>query len=152
MGLFYFTETVGKKIFEKTPDETQTEDEKQMQAEALSVYAQSLGLEIDKLVITVNGQRVAVRGEVASQEIREKVLLALGNVEGIAEVDDTITVIIPAPEAKMHTVIAGDTLPEIAKTYYGNSDTYRKILEANQPMLSQPNEIYIGQVLRIPME
>ena len=86
----------------------------------------------------------------ASQEIREKILLALGNVEGVAEVDDTISVIVPAPEAKLHTVVSGDTLSKIAKTYYGNANDYNRIFEANKPMLSHPDKIYVGQVLRIP--
>lgn len=33
---------------------------------------------------------------------------------------------------------------------YGNANEYNKIFEANQPLLSDPNKIYVGQVLRIP--
>ncbi|MCB0514100.1 MAG: peptidoglycan-binding protein LysM [Bacteroidetes bacterium] len=150
MGLFNFIKTAGQKVFGKKPEETQTEDEKQLQAKELLAYVQSLGIEISNLTVLVSGQKVTVRGEVASQEIREKVLLALGNVEGVAEVDDTITVIVPAPEAKLHTVVSGDTLSKIAKTYYGNANDYNKIFEANKPMLSHPDKIYVGQVLRIP--
>ena len=150
MGLFNFIKTAGQKVFGKKPEETQTEDEKQLQAKELLAYVQSLGIEISNLTVLVSGQKVTVRGEVASQEIREKVLLALGNVEGVAEVDDTITVIVPAPEAKLHTVVSGDTLSKIAKTYYGNANDYNRIFEANKPMLSHPDKIYVGQVLRIP--
>ena len=150
MGLFNFIKTAGQKVFGKKPEETQTEEEKQLQAKELLAYVQSLGIEISNLTVLVSGQKVTVRGEVASQEIREKVLLALGNVEGVAEVDDTITVIVPAPEAKLHTVVSGDTLSKIAKTYYGNANDYNKIFEANKPMLSHPDKIYVGQVLRIP--
>lgn len=150
MGLFNFIKTAGQKVFGKKPEETQTEEEKQLQAKELLAYVQSLGLEISNLTVLVSGQKVTVRGEVASQEIREKILLALGNVEGVAEVDDTISVIVPAPEAKLHTVVSGDTLSKIAKTYYGNANDYNKIFEANKPMLSHPDKIYVGQVLRIP--
>lgn len=150
MGLFNFIKTAGQKVFGKKPEETQTEDEKQLQAKELLAYVQSLGLEISNLTVIVSGQKVTVRGEVASQEIREKILLALGNVEGVAEVDDTISVIVPAPEAKLHTVVSGDTLSKIAKTYYGNANDYNRIFEANKPMLSHPDKIYVGQVLRIP--
>ncbi|HMU97226.1 MAG TPA: peptidoglycan-binding protein LysM [Chitinophagales bacterium] len=150
MGLFNFIKTAGQKVFGKKPEETQTEEEKQLQAKELLAYVQSLGLEISNLTVIVSGQKVTVRGEVASQEIREKILLALGNVEGVAEVDDTISVIVPAPEAKLHTVVSGDTLSKIAKTYYGNANDYNRIFEANKPMLSHPDKIYVGQVLRIP--
>ena len=38
----------------------------------------------------------------------------------------------------------------IAKTQYGNANAYMKIFDANKPMLSNPDKIYPGQVLRIP--
>ena len=54
------------------------------------------------------------------------------------------------PEAQYHTVVRGDTLGEIAKTFYGNTMKYRVIFDANKPMLTDPDKIYPGQVLRIP--
>ena len=56
----------------------------------------------------------------------------------------------PAPEARFVTVKKGDTLSAIAKAEYGNANAYMKIFEANKPMLSHPDKIYPGQVLRIP--
>jgi nucleoid-associated protein YgaU len=47
-------------------------------------------------------------------------------------------------------VVSGDTLSKIAKEYYGDAMKYPVIFEANQPMLTDPNKIYVGQVLRIP--
>ena len=52
--------------------------------------------------------------------------------------------------AKYHTVVRGDTLSAIAKTCLGNANAYTKIFEANKPMLSHPDRIYPGQMLRIP--
>jgi nucleoid-associated protein YgaU len=34
----------------------------------------------------------------------------------------------------------------------GNGSKYTAIFEANKPMLSHPDKIYPGQVLRIPQE
>ena len=48
-----------------------------------------------------------------------------------------------------YTVKAGDTLTKIAQDQYGNGD-YQPIFEANQHILSSPNVIFPGQVLRIP--
>ena len=93
---------------------------------------------------------MTVAGTVADQAIREKVLLCCGNVEGVDKVDDQLTVINPEPPATFHTVVRGDTLSAIAKACYGNANAYMKIFEANKPMLSDPNKIYPGQVLRIP--
>ena len=48
-----------------------------------------------------------------------------------------------------YTVKPGDTLSQIAVEQYG-SPTYQPIFEANQNILTDPNVIFPGQVLRIP--
>ena len=53
-------------------------------------------------------------------------------------------------ESRFYTVKSGDSLSKIAKEMYGNANDYMKIFDANKPMLSDPNKIYPGQVLRIP--
>ena len=85
-----------------------------------------------------------------TQADREKVILVLGNTAGIAQVDDRLEVERKEPEAQFYTVKAGDTLSKIAKQHYGNANKYPTILEANRPMLRNPDQIYPGQVLRIP--
>lgn len=59
----------------------------------------------------------------------------------------------PAPKttAKTHTVVKGDTLWGIAKKYYGNGSQYSKIFNANKDKIKNPNLIYVGQVLTIPV-
>ena len=52
--------------------------------------------------------------------------------------------------SKSYTVVKGDTLGKIAKEFYGNAAKYPLIFEANKPMLSHPDKIYPGQMLRIP--
>ena len=76
--------------------------------------------------------------------------MVVGNSNGIATVDDQMTVEREEPVAQFHTVASGDTLGKIAKTYYGNAMKYPVIFEANKPMLTHPDKIYPGQVLRIP--
>ena len=49
-----------------------------------------------------------------------------------------------------HTVVKGDTLGAIARRYYGKAARYRLIFAANQPMLTDPDRIYPGQILLIP--
>ena len=41
-------------------------------------------------------------------------------------------------------------MKSMQKSQYGNANEYPKIFEANKPMLSSPDKIYPGQVLRIP--
>jgi nucleoid-associated protein YgaU len=92
-----------------------------------------------------------VTGEVGSQEEKEKILLAVGNIAGVGSVDDQITVTGPvAVAAKFVTVVKGDTLSAISLRVYGDANKYQKIFEANKPMLKDVNKIYPGQSLRIP--
>ena len=56
----------------------------------------------------------------------------------------------PAPPIRAVTVQKGDTLWAVSKTYLGKGSRYMEIFEANRPMLSHPDKIYVGQVLRIP--
>lgn len=52
--------------------------------------------------------------------------------------------------SKKYTVKKGDTLWAIAKAYYGSGAQFTKIYEANKDKISNPNLIYVGQVLAIP--
>ena len=111
---------------------------------------EAAGLCIDNLDVELSGDTVTVYGEAESQLDREKALLILGNLEGVAQVDNRISVVVPEPEAQMYEVKSGDSLSKIAKHFYGDPMKYNVIFEANQPMLKDPNLIYPGQVLRIP--
>ena len=53
-------------------------------------------------------------------------------------------------DAATYTVQSGDTLWAISEKAYGNGSKYELIFEANKPMLTHPDKIYPGQVLRIP--
>lgn len=59
----------------------------------------------------------------------------------------------PAPKTtgKTHKVVKGDTLWAIAKKFYGNGSQYPKIANANKDKVKNPNLIYPGQVLTIPV-
>lgn len=93
---------------------------------------------------------VAISGSVQDQATREKIVLCCGNVSSVEHVDDNLTVITPAAQARYYTVKSGDNLSKIAKEMYGDANCYTEIFEANKPMLSNPDKIYPGQMLRIP--
>lgn len=105
---------------------------------------------VQNLAVTFDGQTVGLSGTAQAQADREKAVLVAGNTEGVAQVDDRLEVVVPEPPAVYHTVVKGDTLSEIARRYYGVLRMYDVIFEANTPMLKHPDEIYPGQVLRIP--
>lgn len=55
-----------------------------------------------------------------------------------------------APSARTYTVQKGDTLWAIAAKFYGKGAEYSKIYSANAGKISNPNQIYPGQVLTLP--
>ncbi len=142
MGLLNFVKSAGKMlgIGKDAPPS----------ADELKQEVAGHGLAAEGLDVAVEGDTVKVSGTAPTQEMKEKILLALGNVAGIAKVAEEIEAPAGEPEATFHTVAKGDTLSAIAKTYYGDANAYMAIFEANKPMLDHPDKIYPGQVLRIP--
>lgn len=53
-------------------------------------------------------------------------------------------------QPKTYTVVAGDCLTIIAKRVLGNGSRYTEIYELNRDIISNPNLIYPGQVLKLP--
>ncbi len=161
MGLFSFLKNAGAKVFGKS-EKKEAAPEVEMapidhetvlrnqQMMLLKGVVNSLGLEVENLALDLRDDTVVVYGSVDTQSEKEKVVLALGNVAGIATVDDRLTVENPEPEAQFHTVQRGDSLSKISKKYYGDPMKYNAIFEANRPMLKNVDLIYPGQVLRIP--
>lgn len=162
MGLFSFLKNAGAKMFGKeeeakpTPSSTTVNVEamqaavKKSRETALENLVKSHGLQVENLSIDVNDDQVTVYGQTENVTTKEKVILTLGNVEGIACVDDRISVVQTEPESVFYEVKKGDSLSKIAKEHYGDMMKYPIIFEANKPMLTDPDLIYPGQVLRIP--
>lgn len=142
MGIFAFIKAAGEALGIGGDEAPKPEE--------LKKSVSDLGLKSSDLDVRVDGDTVKVSGEAPSQEEKEKLILALGNVAGVAKVEENITAAKPAPEAVFYTVKKGDTLSAIAKAKLGNANDYMAIFEANKPMLKHPDKIYPGQVLRIP--
>ena len=164
MGLFDFARSAGEKL--RNAIGGGNDD---VSAQELADKVKSLGVTLRNGQITVAGSTVTVTGEAGSQSDREKIVLILGNTEGVEKVDDRMTVAAaqsaapqagqapqaaPASQAtpapQFYEVKSGDTLSKIAKEFYGDASRYGEIFEANKPMLKDPDKIYPGQRLRIP--
>jgi len=158
MGVFSFIKNAGAKIF--GIGKTDAEEAAEAAAEKLNSEAaaaaqleetvRDLQLVVEDLNVRIVNDAATITGAAYDQATKEKVVLVVGNSIGIATVDDQMTVEHVEPEAQFHTVVSGDTLGKIAKTFYGNAMKYPEIFEANKPMLKSPDLIYPGQVLRIP--
>jgi len=154
MGLFSFIKEAGAKLFGKEEEkeiETKSVEELNFEkAQRLMKEVMALGLPVEDLNIVIVEDKALVFGKPADQATKEKIILVVGNTEGIAEVDDKMEVANEEPEARFYTVQKGDYLSKIAKEMYGDASKYNVIFEANKPMLKDPDLIYPGQVLRIP--
>jgi len=148
MGIFDFVKSVGKKLGigdEETPPT----------AEDLKAELDSHDLGTEKVEVEIKGDMAVIKGEVADQSVFEKALVAVGNTLGVSKVEASEIKVAAASEAApaevtLHEVKKGDTLWAIASKHYGNGSKYNAIFEANKPMLSHPDKIYPGQMLRIP--
>ncbi len=170
MGLFSFIKEAGEKLFgakevqaatvevqQKPADpaaKKKAEDMSMKAGDAIAKYIRSQNLDATGLTVTFDGAKseVSVYGIAPDLATKEKIVLCCGNVEGVAAVNDQMTIdqSPQEPEAQFYTVVKGDTLSKIAKQYYADAMKYPAIFEANKPMLKHPDKIYPGQVLRIP--
>jgi nucleoid-associated protein YgaU len=164
MGLMSFIKEAGEKLFgigeakaaeaavKAAPTPENVAAMSAAAGKAIADYIGTQGLKVDGLDVAFDAPSgtVTVAGTVTDQATKEKVLLCCGNVAGVGAVNDMITVSTPEPESKWHTVVSGDTLSKIAKSFYGDANKYPVIFEANKPMLKHPDKIYPGQLLRIP--
>ncbi|TXF85689.1 peptidoglycan-binding protein LysM [Neolewinella aurantiaca] len=148
MGLISFLKEKGAKLFGKKEVEV-TKEVALTKVQKLEAEIQRLGLNVNDLRLELCEQ-VIVNGTTPTTADAERVALALGNIDGIGSVDNQLHVLNPAPEAVFYTVQEGDSLSKISKAQYGDPMRYEAIFEANKPMLSHPDKIYPGQVLRIP--
>ncbi len=164
MGMFSFIKEAGEKLFgigkaqaapaaaPAAPTADQMAALNQSASEAIAKYIQSMNLNVDALDVAYDAasETVTVAGVAPDQSTKEKVVLCCGNVANVAAVNDMLTVSAPEPESKMYTVVKGDNLSKISKGFYGTPNKYPQIFAANKPMLTHPDKIYPGQVLRIP--
>jgi nucleoid-associated protein YgaU len=168
MGFFDFVKEAGQKLFhakdaevaqatlEKAPDDAavtaKVAELNRAAGDAIETYVKEQGLNVTGLTVTFDASTgvASAFGVAADQATKEKALLCCGNVEGVAQVKDMMSVDQSAPEAQFYTVVKGDNLSKISKQFYDNPNKYMVIFEANKPMLGHPDKIYPGQVLRIP--
>ena len=153
MGLMSFIKDAGRKLGIGKADATQPEGSPVPEtpaADALHEEVGKLGLDVKDLKVDVDGDTVKVSGTTPDQATKEKLVVALGNVAGVAAVEDNVTAAKAEPEAVIYVVKKGDTLSAIAQKHYGKASKYMAIFEANRPMLKDPDKIYPGQALRIP--
>lgn len=160
MAFWDFVKDSGKSVFGKAeaatpaaapgPDAEKADIDRKVAA--LKAELKGLGLDGNDVHLTLRDREtVIVKSKGAPRDVLEKLVLAVGNIQGIARVEAPDLEEASAEDAPVfHTVKKGETLSAIAKEYLGNANLYNRIFEANKPMLDHPDKIYPGQMLRIP--
>ena len=106
MGLFSFLKGKGKNLGAANAAEAAPPKEAlEKELDDLDLDTAGVELEVDP-----ESSKVKIKGQAKDQETREKVILAVGNVEGVAQVEDETE----GPEPRFHTVEAGDSREGLA--------------------------------------
>lgn len=145
MGLFDFALEMGKKLFGVDDDP----------AEKIKEVLLEAGLGISDLGVSFDNGRVAISGKADNVETMEKAVLIAGNVQGVSEVSADEVETPPQPQeskVEYYVIEKGDTLSAIAKRFLGKATDYPKIFEANREVIKDPDLIYPGQKIRIPLD
>lgn len=172
MSLFGFVKDIGRNLFNKDEDA----------AENIKAHIEANNPGVKDLTVEYDDGIVALCGECESPEAYEKTVLMAGNVKGVIDVftsgmtvakspepeapeiimeapaeaaepaKQTVPVIPDAPKVEYYVIQSGDSLSKIAKEYYGDAMQYPRIFEANKEVIEDPDKIYPGQKIRIPLD
>ena len=169
MGMFDFVKDAGKKLTGQ--DHEAREESNREKAHLLVQHVKALGFEVDSLGIDFYDGTATVKGIASSREVKEKVVLSIGNTQGVSKVNDLLRIATPVqrvaevgieeagtdepadpPETNFYTVQPGDSLSKIAKEFYGDPLKYTALFDANKEVIKNPDLIYPGQQIRIPKD
>ena len=147
MGLFDFAKDVGRQLFD-TDDEAADNIKQHLEIKLSGI--KNLDVKFDDGVATICGECV-------NEATRTSALLIAGDIKGVEKViADDLTFPEPKEEDKekveFYEIVSGDTLGGIAKKFYGKASLYTRIHEANKELIPDPNKIYPGQKIKIPID
>ncbi|QIL20210.1 LysM and BON domain-containing protein [Thermomonas sp. HDW16] len=179
MGMFDFIKNAGEKIFK--PGEAKKEAAIKEHMDSFGGDYAGVSVEVDGDVATLSGsvssttareKAVLIAGNIEGiDKVDDKLVVnapaapapdfsnvsgGVASTEAIAGAGAATGGLASAgggeADSQFYTVKKGDTLSKIAKEFYGEASKYPQIFEANKPMLTHPDKIYPGQMLRIPPE
>ena len=143
MGLFDFAVNMGKKLFGKDDSP----------AEKIKAEIEAANPGMKNLDVGFEDGKVVLSGEAASAEAMEKAVLIAGNIQGVSEVSvDGVKAPVQEAKVEYYVIEKGDTLSAIAKRFLGKASDYPKIFAANREVIKDPDLIYPGQKIRIPLD
>ena len=149
MGLFDFAKDVGRQLFDT---DAEAADNIKQHLEIRTSGISNIEVQYDDGVATICGDCI-------NQATKDNAVLMVGNIKGVEKViADDMRVPPPAKEeepeekSEIYEIVSGDTLGKIAERYYGKPSEYMRIFEANREIIEDPDRIYPGQKIRIPLD
>jgi phage tail protein X len=163
MDLFGFVKDVGRRLFNR--------DEDAAQKIRQHILASNPG--VADLEVTFDNGIVGLQGRCTRHDAFQKCVLMAGNVEGVADVYAAgLTPFVAAKPAEVpvggphqhahetpvevreeyYLIEKGDTLSHIAKRYYGAASRWPRLFEANREVIQDPDRIFPGQKIRVPLD
>lgn len=142
MGLFDFVSDMGNKLFGNDEDAN----------ENIQAHIEENNPGIEGMDVSYDDGVVRLIGTADSPEAMEKAVLMAGNVQGVKEVNiDDLNVPGETENVEYYVIQPGDTLSKLAAKYYNKAMDYPRIFEANREVIIDPDKIYVGQKIRIPL-
>ena len=149
MGILDFAKDIGSNLFQT--DSAAAEKINEMLSIKLTP--------IKDLSVAYDDGTVTLCGECMNQQHRDQAVLLAGNVKGGEKVvSDELSYPQPAADEpaeekiEFYEIKSGDTLSGIAKHFYGDFKLYTKIFDANRDVIGDPDKIYPGQKIRVPLD
>ena len=163
MDLFGFVKDVGRRLFDK--DEEAAEKIRQ------HILASNPG--VADLEVSFENGIVGLKGRCTRPDAFQKCVLMAGNLRGVIDVYASALTpfVVPKPEEvpiggphqhahatpvetreEYYVIERGDTLSHIARRYYGNANTWPRLFEANREVIQDPDRIFPGQKIRVPLD
>ena len=169
MSLFGFVKNIGKSLFGR---EAEAAENIQKHIENNNPGVKDLDVQFEDGVVTLCA-------ECESAVALQKMILMAGKVKGVEDVrvgqisitppaaetteapEETVEIAVEASKieevleqanVEYYVIKSGDSLSKIAKKYYGNAMEYPKLFEANREVIEDPDLIYPGQKIRIPLD
>lgn len=160
MSVFEFIKSASDKMAEGLEKATEAvreaEEKKALELVQARIKDSKIGAKDLALKFTEPGS-LKIYAVVESADDKEDLILLAGNSAGVHKVEDAIKVRPPGatadvtpPAPRFYTVKSGDTLGAIAKSQLGSKTRYMEIFNANKHILKDPDQIDVGQTLRLP--
>jgi phage tail protein X len=163
MDLFGFVKDVGRRLF--------NQDEEAAERIREHILASNPGVE--DLSVSFERGIVDLKGRCTRPDAFQKCVLMAGNVHGVVDVyaSGLSPFVAPKPEEvpvggphqhahatpvqkpeEYYLIQRGDTLSHIARRYYGNAARWPQLFEANREVIQDPDRIFPGQKIRVPLD